>query len=354
MYLKTKHPLKTEEAVSSDLESKEAVSDNSISENDCVSGNTLSENKANTEKEPGKVSENATPIVSLTDIIMDELSEETASGNLIADSQTISENEVYEKLSDNLTDMTSVLSSIVQAQGTYGNLIWEVNGTTLTISGTGDMGEQLNASKYPWYSYLSNIKNIVINSGATSISNYAFDGFYSVDSITLPEGLQSIGNNAFYKCLIESIRLPSSLRTIGKDAFYSDMLASVVVANGNNYFSVKDNILYDKNITTLLLYPPMKNAVVFFVPEGVIKIARHAIRNNISLKQIIIPASVSIIDDEGISFCSYLQSISVEKTNIIHFRFRQGISSNSYMPLVIIAGVVIVIDIIVSFFFYIK
>ena len=46
------------------------------------------------------------------------------------------------------------------------------------------------------------------------------DRCYSLASVTLPEGLESIGKNAFYQCYsLASVTLPESLKSIGKGAF---------------------------------------------------------------------------------------------------------------------------------------
>ena len=48
----------------------------------------------------------------------------------------------------------------------------------------------------------------------------AFRDCYALEAITLPEGLESIGDGAFMKCFkLESIVIPKSVKTVGEDAF---------------------------------------------------------------------------------------------------------------------------------------
>ncbi len=68
----------------------------------------------------------------------------------------------------------------------------------------------------------------------TAIGDQAFYNCASLQSIFLPEGLQSIGNRAFTLCTsLEAIELPSSLSSIGYRAFSScELLQSMVVPEG--------------------------------------------------------------------------------------------------------------------------
>ncbi len=71
---------------------------------------------------------------------------------------------------------------------------------TLNISGTGEM------RGYNAYSIISpacdnsNIKNVVIEDGITSIGSSAFYSCYSLTDITIPNGVTSIGSSVFDDC----------------------------------------------------------------------------------------------------------------------------------------------------------
>ena len=64
--------------------------------------------------------------------------------------------------------------------------------------------------------------------GLTSIEQSAFSGCSNLRSVSLPEGLQSIKNNAFANSGLESIRFPSTLTAVGNNAFVDcKQLASI-------------------------------------------------------------------------------------------------------------------------------
>ena len=71
---------------------------------------------------------------------------------------------------------------------------------TLTISGSGDMWNLDDKSFYPWDSYRNEIRHVVIESGVTSISPYAFFQCTSLLTATIPSSVTSIRMYAFKGC----------------------------------------------------------------------------------------------------------------------------------------------------------
>ena len=91
---------------------------------------------------------------------------------------------------------------------------------TLTLDGSGAMKEYTSAAEAPWYSYRDSIAHLVVKSGVTSLSSYAFVGCQNLADITLPDTLQTIGTMTFYGCdNLNNVTIPASVRTIGSYAF---------------------------------------------------------------------------------------------------------------------------------------
>lgn len=101
---------------------------------------------------------------------------------------------------------------------------------TLTISGSGDMGENCYTI---WKSLYTEIKegywNLVLGEGITSIGNYAFAGpgnesciYIFKGSLDIPDSVTSIGLRAFYNLqyLTGELVIPEYVETIEADAFY--------------------------------------------------------------------------------------------------------------------------------------
>ena len=80
------------------------------------------------------------------------------------------------------------------------DLYWEYADGVLTITGTGEMYDYAKDTDVPWYDVRGNIK-----------------------TVSLPDAMTKIGQNAFYKCTaMTTINMPTSLTAIGEKAFAQD------------------------------------------------------------------------------------------------------------------------------------
>ena len=77
------------------------------------------------------------------------------------------------------------------------------------------------------------LKNITIPNGVVSIGNQAFTQCGLV-SITIPDSVTSIGNRAFRRCsLLKSITIPDSVTSIGREAFsYCESVTNITIGDG--------------------------------------------------------------------------------------------------------------------------
>lgn len=162
------------------------------------------------------------------------------------------------------------------------NLIWTYNPTShiLTISGSGAMANFANIGSVPWSSFRSDITSINIESGVTTIGNYAFYGCNnaSFTSISIPQGVTAIGNSAFNGCThLASVTLPSTLGSIGSSAFYSNAFTSISI------------------------------------PSSVSTISSYAFKNCTNLGSIVVP-NITILNEETFYGCSDLESVTLPST----------------------------------------
>ena len=194
---------------------------------------------------------------------------------------------------------------------------------TLTISGTGEMMGWTSFSNVTWCSYSSKITSVTIEEGVTSIGDcafsqctsltsivipdsvtyigdYAFSYCQSLTSVVIPEGVPSIGVWAFYTCYnLTSIVIPDSVTSIGNSAFfYCDSLTSIVIPEG---VSSIDNgaFQYCMSLTSIV------------IPEGVTYIGDYAFSSCDNLTSIVISESVTSIGESAFSYCSSLTSIVI-------------------------------------------
>ena len=130
------------------------------------------------------------------------------------------------------------------------------------------------------FAYCSNLKQITIPSGVETIGDSAFAGCTGLTSITIPDSVTSIGDSAFRDCMsLTSVTIGNSVTSIGASAFY-----------------------WCKSLTSIT------------IPEGVTSIGNYAFFDCDSLTSVTIPNSVTSIGGEAFSDCRALMSIKYRGT----------------------------------------
>lgn len=100
------------------------------------------------------------------------------------------------------------------------------SGGALTISGTGAMKNYGDTDEVPWNSNKSSITSVVIESGVTTIGEFAFSECANLASVSIPASVTTIGDDAFYcsgtsaASLTVNFAEGSTLATVGTAAFY--------------------------------------------------------------------------------------------------------------------------------------
>ncbi|MBQ4156321.1 MAG: leucine-rich repeat domain-containing protein [Clostridia bacterium] len=139
-----------------------------------------------------------------------------------------------------------------------------------------------------------------IPDGVTSIGGNAFAYCSSLTSVTIPNSVISIGFEAFAFCLsLTSITIPDSVTNLGWGAFfYCRNLTSVTISN--SVTSIDDR--------TFVNCSSLKSVTI---PDSVISIGFEAFGDCNSLTSVCIGDSVTTIDEGSFDGCSSLTSITI-------------------------------------------
>ena len=181
--------------------------------------------------------------------------------------------------------VAAVTMSAKTAESGYcgANLTWFYNpsDSSLTISGTGPMTNYSQDNHAPWYEYYDKITSLNLESGMTTIGDYAFFWLSKVEYIDIPYGVTSIGDYSFGGCVAsEWLYIPYGVKTIGQSAFaFCGSLLRV------------------------------------FMPYGVTSIGGGAFGFCTELYDVAIPATVTTIGDQAFYYCSALRYITNYATN---------------------------------------
>ena len=148
----------------------------------------------------------------------------------------------------------------------------DVTGTIEFNGASGEAGYILHkygnvSNKNEHNVYTNCITKIHLGSGVV-INNYAFQNCYSLNSITIPDGVINIGDNVFYNCYgLTSVTIPDGVINIGGNAFYNCYsLTSVTIPDGVT--SIGNYTFYNCYSLTSVT-----------IPDGVTRIGSNAFYN---------------------------------------------------------------------------
>ena len=151
------------------------------------------------------------------------------------------------------------------------------------------------------------LTSINIPNSVTTIGNWAFEGCNSLTSINIPNSVTTIGDWAFGECdSLTNITIPSSVVTIIGNPF---MLWYGNLKNESKAFIYEDNVLFNKNKTTLIAYRAKETN--YTIPNSVTTIGIWAFGGCESLTSINIPNSVTTIENDAFCWCKSLTSINI-------------------------------------------
>ena len=174
----------------------------------------------------------------------------------------------------------------------------------------------------------------------TKINTEVFCERSDVTSVTLPEGLQYIGNKAFYGTGITSLSLPNSITRLGDEAFAAcqslasisigsgsmtvssttfrklPSLATITVAAGNTALKAEDGVLFSKSGTSLYVCAAKGTTKGdYTVPAGVGYVYANAFAYCTQLTGITFPSTmVSSYNDLFIG-CDNLRYVDFSQCN---------------------------------------
>ncbi|MBR5176845.1 MAG: leucine-rich repeat protein [Bacteroidales bacterium] len=146
------------------------------------------------------------------------------------------------------------------------------------------------------------LTSIIIPDSVTSIGGYAFYGCSSLTSITIPDNVTSINNNTFSFCKsLTSITIPDSVTSIGGYAFAScESLSTIIIPGG------VESIGY-------LAFGWCYRLTDLTISEGVKSIGGFAFQECTSLSSVTIPGSVESIGEAAFISCSVLSEITISE-----------------------------------------
>ena len=165
---------------------------------------------------------------------------------------------------------------------------------------------------------LTDKKCVLVPNGITAIGKEAFAFKKETDEVILPSTLKRIEKSAFRLSRIKRLTLPSGLEYIGDSAFFGCMLLSSIVIPGtveeigNSAFALcdgLDGVVFLNGVKVIAngAFEYCRNIDQVCLPPSIERIEARAFANCQSLEKIYIPKSVTYVGEQAFSSCEEIK-----------------------------------------------
>lgn len=141
---------------------------------------------------------------------------------------------------------------------------------------------------------LSLVNGLLLTADGSTVLTYADE---ALTRYVIPEGVESIGEEAFHHCGAEEIVLPQSLRVIGESAFYASRMRRMTLPAGLR--KIEKTAFYRARLEEVVL------------PHGLQQIGESAF-SQCNLRTVRVPGTVKWITWGAFSSCPHLTEVELE------------------------------------------
>lgn len=160
-----------------------------------------------------------------------------------------------------------------------------------------------------------NLKNVIVT-GGDAIGSYAFAYCDSLENLTLPDTITTIGEYAFADCGFKEITISKSTLNIGSNAFFGcyDLNKTIYTGKLSEWVKINFSNTYSNPITFSKNLYVEKSLIEDVVLTESIKINQYAFYNLKTLKSLSLSESILCIYDSAFAGCENLNRVYYEGT----------------------------------------
>ena len=169
--------------------------------------------------------------------------------------------------------------------------------------GTGEDPESSLGLMYMYSLYIDNQKvvNLVIPETITTIKQNSFSMNNGIKTVTIGDNVTHIDPYSFAYCVsLENISIGKNITQVAalvSSLYACPSLKSISVGADNPVFLTEENVLFNKEKTTLFIYPSSRIGETYTIPSGVTTLNSSSLSQLANLKHLIIPDEVISADD---------------------------------------------------------
>jgi len=224
-----------------------------------------------------------------------------------------------------IEEMCSAVNTWVSGQSTvtvrYGSLRTSFQVDVTAVVQSGDLAAEIvdNAAVITEWNGSEDHPDVVVPAyingyPVTTIGTRVFYGA-ELNSITLPETLKTIEEEAFAYCMVDEVRLPDGLTTIGKKAFwrsgvkgvftlpdsvrslgtaalaYQEQVTAFAISGTGGSFEAQDGVLYSQYGFSVLAYPPAREGDAYVLGMNVVAMGDGSFAGVSHLKNLYVHSS---------------------------------------------------------------
>lgn len=160
------------------------------------------------------------------------------------------------------------------------------------------------------------LKKVLLPEDVHVIARQAFAGCTNLEEVLLPKSLTTIEGGAFEDCAsLRQLEIPQNVNSIGYGTFRGcGSLDNLTVHPDNAVFTVKDGVLYDKDMARLIWCSPAIEGT-FQIPESVKAVEGQAFFDANALERLEIPHTLEALPTTIFGACPCLIDVAFLEEN---------------------------------------
>lgn len=229
----------------------------------------------------------------------------------------------------------------VTASGQCGpSLSWTFDSGTLTISGSGAMNDFPESTMAPWYHLRGEIMRVSLPEGLTSVGDLAFYECTKVKTIVIPNSVTRIGIYAFSGCTgLELLNLGTGVRRIEEGAFSECYkIAALWLPEGLEYIGLKafyscrsiTTVLVPQSVTYMGLsaFAYCQQLITAEIRANIHEVPEYLFYGCDMLSSVVLSDNTTEISDFSFRNCENLGNVYYGGTSMTEEEIRQSVSQN--------------------------